>query len=34
MEVLNIDISDNPTRRDNLYGVEPMMSKLTQEETN
>lgn len=33
-DLLNADIPDNSTRRENLYEVEPMVSEVTQEEVN
>jgi len=34
IELLNADIPTNSMRRENLYGVEPMVSEVTQEGVN
>jgi len=33
-ELFNADIPDNSTRRENLYGAEPMVREVTREEVN
>lgn len=34
LELLNADIPTSPKRRKTFYGAEPMVSEVTQEETN